>query len=188
MGISANQLRPGTVIEYEGTIWQCLEAQHRTPGNKRAFMQAKMRNIKDGTQKEFKFSSTEGLERVSLFERPAQFLYSDDQYFHFMDKENFEQIQLNREILGIAASFLLPDAEIKIAYCEERPLGIVLPMTMTFTVTEAEPGMKSATASASYKNATIETGMVVKVPQFVQAGDRIIIKTETGEYHERAKG
>ena len=187
MSFSANQLRPGMVIQHEGKLWQCLEAQHRTPGNKRAFMQAKLRNLKDGTQKEFKLASDETLEQVSLRERPMQFLYADDDFYHFMDSANYEQIQLNREVLGEKAHFLLPETLVKIIFHEETAIGINLPQTMTFKVIEADPGMKTASASASYKNAKIETGFAIKVPQFVEAGDRIVVVTESGEYAERAK-
>lgn len=188
MSIPANHLRQGMVIEYENGLWFCLEAQHRTPGNKRAFMQAKLRNIRDGTQKEFKLASDETLERVSLRERPMQFLYSDDDFYHFMDSENYEQVQLTREALGVKANFLLPESKVKITFHEDTAIGLSLPQTMTFKVIDADPGMKTATASSSYKNAKIETGVTVKVPQFVEAGDRIVVDTESGEYAERAKG
>lgn len=187
MGFSANQLRPGMVIEYEGALWQCLEAQHRTPGNKRAFMQAKMRNVEDGLQKEFRFSSTDVLERAILRERQMQFLYKEGDFYNFMDTENYEQIQLGEDAIGTSANFLMPDAVVTVTLYEEKPLGVKLPSSMIFTVTEAEPGMKTATASASKKNAKIETGMTVKVPQFIEIGEKIIINTETGEYLERAK-
>ncbi|MBI4411560.1 MAG: elongation factor P [Deltaproteobacteria bacterium] len=187
MSISANQLRPGNIIEYDGKLWLCLESVHKTPGNLRAFIQAKLRSVKDGVQKEFRFSSTEMLEKVSLRERPMQFLYVDGDFYNFMDSENYEQVHLSKSLVGEAANYLLPDAQVKVTFFEESPIGIALPTTLDFTVIEADPGMKTATASASYKNAKIETGVTIKVPQFVTAGDRITISPATGEYVERAK-
>ena len=186
MNISATQLRSGTVVIYEGKLWQCLQAVHKTPGNLRAFVQAKMRSVQDGGQKEFRFSSTEGLEKVDLRERPMQFLYSDE-FYHFMDSETFDQTQLSPELLGNAAKFLLPETIVKVTFYEEKAIGVVLPKTMTFKVIEADPTMKTASASSSFKNAKIETGVTVQVPQFVSVGDSIVINTETGEYSERAK-
>lgn len=186
MGIPANQLKPGMMIDHDGKLWQCLQSIHKTPGNLRAFIQAKMRNIKDGTQKEFRFSSTDNLERVTLRERPMQYLYSDADFYHFMDTENYEQIQLTRTTLGNTVNYLLPDSQIKVTFYEETPVGISLPTTMDFKIIEAEPGLKSATASASFKNAKIETGLTIRVPQFVDVDDRIRVDTQTGEYVERA--
>ncbi len=183
--ITSNQLKPGTVIEFEGHLWQCLSSVHKTPGNLRAFVQAKMRRVQDGIQKEFRFSSTETLNRVSLRERPMQYLYADGDFFNFMDTENYEQVQLSRELLGDSINYLLPDAQVKVTFHEEKALGLALPMTMVFNIIEAEPGMKSATASASFKNAKIDTGLGVKVPQFIDVGDRIVVDTTSGEYVER---
>ena len=186
MNIQATQLRPGTVVVHEGKLWQCLQSIHKTPGNLRAFVQAKMRSILDGSQKEFRFSSTETLDKVDLRERSMQFLYSDE-FYHFMDSENYEQSQLSPELLGDAAKFLLPETVVRVTFYEDKPIGVVLPKNMTFKVIEADPAMKTASASTSFKNAKIETGVTVQVPQFVSVGDRIVITTETGEYSERAK-
>lgn len=187
MSLPANQLRPGTIIDYDGSLWLCLESIHKTPGNLRAFIQAKMRKIKDGTQKEFRFSSTETLERVFLRDRAMQFLYADGEVYHFMDQENYEQIELNKTLVGEAVHYLMPEAVVKVTFQEDTPLGIILPKTLEFNITECEPCMKSASATTSFKNATIDTGKTVKVPQFVEAGDRIVVNTESGEYVERAK-
>lgn len=184
--ISANQLKPGNVIEHEGKLWQCLASVHKTPGNLRAFVQAKMRGVLDGIQKEFRFSSTETLERVSLRDRPMQYLYADGDFFHFMDTNDYEQVQLSRGLLGDSINYLLPDAQVKVTFYEDKPIGLALPATMAFKIIEAEPGMKSATASASFKNAKIETGVTVRVPQFIDVGDRIVVDTTTGEYIERS--
>jgi len=188
MGVSANQLKPGMVIDHDGKLWQCLQSIHKTPGNLRAFVQAKMRNVRDGTQKEFRFSSTENLNRVDLREREMQFLFADTEFYNFMDTESFDQIQLSTATLGDSVNYLLPDSKIKVTFFDESPIGVALPNVMEFEIVEAEPGLKTATASASFKNAKIATGMSVKVPQFIDAGERIRIDTSTGEYLERASG
>ncbi|HBF12222.1 MAG TPA: elongation factor P [Deltaproteobacteria bacterium] len=187
MSIQASQLRPGMVIDKDGFLWQCLESVHKTPGNLRAFIQAKMRNLKNGTQKEFRFSSTETLEKVDLREKSMQFLYNDDGGYHFMDMENYEQIQINKEFLGNNVFYLIPEGLVNVTFHDSTPVGLVFPQTLSFKVIEAEPNMKSATATSSYKNAKIETGLIVKVPQFIEVGDKITIKTESGDYVTRVK-
>lgn len=185
--MQANKLRPGTVLNHEGHLWLCLESTHRTPGNKRAFVQAKMRNIKDGSQKDFKFGSTEALDQISLRTKEMQFVYSDDA-FHFMDLQTYDQISINASMVGQAANYLLPETKVQITFHEETPIGLQLPQKMEFKVTQTDPGMKSATATASYKTAKIETGLNIQVPQFIQEGEKIVVSTETGDYVERAKG
>lgn len=187
MNISGNDLRKGDIILFETKLWHCMQATHRTPGNLRAFMQAKLRNIKDGTQKEVRFSATERLDKVDVFERDMQFLYAEGDTFHFMDNENYEQLEINREVLGDSAIYLSSNLNVKISFYESSPLGVRLPQTMEFEVTEADPEIKGATASASFKSATLTTGQVVQVPQFVKVGDRVKVNTETGEYLERVK-
>ncbi len=187
MGFSANDLRPGMVIDYDKTLWLCLESIHKTPGNLRAFVQAKMRNIKLGTQKEFRFSSTESLEKIDLMEREAQFLYEADGEYNFMDTKTYDQFILSKEVLAGKLGFMIPEMKLQITFNEETPLSVKLPRTMNFSIVEAEPNMKSSTATSSYKQAKTETGMTVKVPQFVEVGDRITIDTESGAYLERAK-
>lgn len=183
--ISGNQIRPGMVIEHEGTPYQVMEAQHRTPGNKRAFMQTKLRNLINGDQAEVRFSSSDRVEKVSLPERKMQYLYSEGDFFHFMDTENYEQIQMSRDQVGDAANFILPDTVIGVNTYEGKTIGINLPKTMEFKVVETAPELKGATASAQYKPAKVETGLQVKVPPFISEGDIIRIDTETHEYLTR---
>lgn len=186
MSLTAHQLRPGMYIEYEAKLWLCLEAVHKTPGNKRGFVQAKLRNVMDGNQKEFKFSSSEALERATLKARTMQYLYEDSGVFHFMDQASFEQFELAGEVIGNYSVYLTPDIQVDVTFHDDKAIGIKLPSSLEFDVVEAEPNMKSATASAQFKNAKIENGLEVKVPQFVEVGDRIKINPETGEYIERA--
>ena len=187
MAFSANDLRPGMVIDKENNLWLCLESVHKTPGNLRAFVQAKMRNVTTGMQKEFRFSSTETVDRVDLRTRPMQYLYSDDTGYNFMDTENYEQLSISKELLGDAINYLLPELIVDVTFHETKALGVKLPTNLSFTVIESQPNMKSATATSSYKNAKIETGLNVKVPQFIEVGNRITVNTQTGDYLERAK-
>lgn len=187
MNISGNELRKGDIILHENKLWHCLQSVHRTPGNLRAFMQAKLRNIKDGTQKDVRFSSTERLEKVEVFEREMQFLYNDGDVYHFMDNQNFEQVEINKAMLADNAVYLSPNMNVQITFYEGSPLGIKLPQTLEFEVVEADPEIKGATASSSFKSATLSTGQVVQVPQFVKVGDKVKVNTESGEYLERVK-
>lgn len=185
--MQGNDLRKGTVLKLEGKIWQCIDSQHRTPGNLRAFVQAKMRNLTDGSQKEFRFSATEKLESVDVFERNMQFLYQDGTMYHFMDTESYDQIELSADQIGSDANYLSENLIVFISFVEEKPMNIRLPQTLEFEITEADPEIKGATATASYKSATISNGMNIQVPQFVKVGDWVKINTETGSYQERVK-
>lgn len=187
MNVAGNELRKGDFIQFENKLWQCMMVTHRTPGNLRAFVQVKLRNILDGNQKEVRFSSTEIVEQVEIMERKMQFLYNVGDVYHFMDTENFEQIELNGTLLGDSAKYLVADLVISVCFHETTPLTIKLPNTMEFEIVESEPEIKGASATTSYKNATMNNGVSVLVPQFVKIGDRIKINTETGEYLERAK-
>lgn len=183
--IAATQIRPGMFIEFEGQVYNVLESVHRTPGNLRAFMQVKMRNIRTGNQTEQRFSSFDKVEKVSLDNQRMQFLYKEDENFFFMNTENYEQVQLNASELGDASNFLLPDAVIHVQFYEGKPVGVDLPKSMEFKVLETEPTQKGQTATSSYKPAKIETGVIIKVPQFINEGDIIKIDPTTHEYLER---
>ena len=185
--LAANQLRPGMIIQYEGQVFQVMEAIHRTPGNLRAFMQVKMRNIKNGNQTEQRFSTSDKVEKIALDNHKMQFLYQDEDAYHFMNTENYEQVQLSSTDLGDAINFLLPETVIDVQFYEGKPIGVQLPKTMEFKIIEAEPAVKKQTASSSYKPAKIETGLSVKVPPFISEGEVIRIDTETHEYVERVK-
>ncbi len=183
--ISANQIRPGMIIEFDGQVYHVMESIHRTPGNLRAFMQVKMRNIRTNTQLEQRFSSFDKVEKVTLENQRMQYLYKDgDQYF-FMNTENYDQVQLNENDLGDAIHFLLPDTVIAVQFYEGKPIGLDLPKNMDFKVIETEPALKGQTAASSYKPAKIETGLTIKVPQFVNEGDIIRIDTASHDYLER---
>lgn len=183
--IAANQLRPGMIIEFEGNVYYVMEAIHRTPGNLRAFMQVKMRNVRNGNQSEQRFSTSDKLEKAFLDNQKMQFLYQEGEAYHFMNVDNYEQTHLSAAELGDAVNFIMPETVIDIQFYEGKPLGVQLPKTMVFKIIEAEPSVKKQTASSSYKTAKIETGLTVKVPPFIGEGEMIRIDTETHEYVER---
>lgn len=183
--IAANHVRPGMIIEFEGNIFYVMESIHRTPGNLRAFMQVKMRNLKNGNQVEQRFGTSDKVEKVHLDQHKMQFLYKEGHDYHFMNNENYEQTHLTSIELGDAVNFLLPETVIDVQFYEGKPITVQLPKTMDFKIIEAEPSVKKQTASASYKTAVIETGLPIKVPGFVAEGDVIKIDTETHEYIER---
>lgn len=187
MNINGNELRKNDVIVVDKILWQCLVSTHRTPGNLRAFIQAKMRNLRDGTQKEFRFSSTEKLEKVDVFDREMQFLFAEGDTYTFMDTENYEQVEMSKSQVGDGVNYLKAECVINVSFYEGKPVTVRFPNTMEFTVASADPEIKGATAAASFKSATLDNGLNIQVPQFVREGDKVKINTETGEYLERVK-
>lgn len=185
--ISATQLRPGHIIQHDGKLFSVFSVTHRTPGNLRAFVQAKLRDLRSGAMIEHRFRSDDRIEQAALDETEMQFLYRDGDAFHFMNTETFDQIQLNADVLGKSAAYLLPEGMIKVEFFEGQPVGIELPPTVDLAVVETEPGLKSATASNVTKPAKLETGLVVQVPPFINEGEKIRVDTTEGKYLERAK-
>ena len=173
------------LIKRNADLFRILDLNHMTPGNKRGFVQCRLRNVRSGTLMDHKFRSEDSVERATLDSRRMQFLYADGDAYHFMDTETFEQIHLTRDTLGDAVQYLLPDSVITVELFEEAPVGISLPLTVDLAVVETAPAIKGATASAQLKPAQLETGLVVQVPPFVANGDRIRVNTETGEYQAR---
>jgi elongation factor P len=183
--ISATELRAGMVVIHNGELHRTHSVIHKTPGNLRGFVQAKLRNLKSGQMNEHRFRSEDRIEKASLDTREMQYLYSDSGGHHFMNQETYDQITLNDEIVGDAMKYLLPESVITVDFYEENPVSIELPTTVNLKIVEVEPGMKGATASASYKPAKLETGLVVQVPQFVEAGTTVKIDTRDDSYLER---
>jgi len=184
--IQATRLKRGMLIKLENDLFRVLDLQHFTPGNKRGFVQAKMRNIRTGQQGDNKFRAEEDVERAILDERQMQYLYRDGDAFHFMDTSTYEQIHLDAEVLGDNASYILPEMVITMEFYGEEPVGIELPVTVDLKVVDTTPGINRATASAQVKPATLETGLVVNVPAHVNIGDVIRVGTENGEYLKKA--
>jgi elongation factor P len=183
--IQATRLRKGMLIKVGNDLFRVLDLMHFTPGNKRGFVQAKMRNIRTNALSDTKFRSEEDVERATLDEREMQYLYHDADAFHFMDTSTFEQIHIPTESIGDAANYLVADMVIDVEFYEGEAVGIELPMTVDLKVEDTPPAIKGATASAQIKPARLETGLVVQVPPFVNTGDRIRVNTETGEYQAR---
>jgi elongation factor P len=184
--IPATQLRTGMCILFENDICRIMQVQHVTPGNWRGFVQAKMRSLKSGNSFEHRFGSTEKVERAILDTMQMEYLYSDPSGHHFMNQETYDQITMDDETLGTNKLYLLPNTVLQIDFYDERPVGIELPNTVTLEVVDTEPSMKGATASASYKSAKLETGLVVMVPPFIEVGNRIVVDTREDKYLSRA--
>ncbi|HWX43526.1 MAG TPA: elongation factor P [Blastocatellia bacterium] len=185
--MQANDIRRGMIIIYNGTPHRVLDFQHRTPGNLRAFVQAKLRSLKNGSSSEVRFSSTENIERAALEDHEMEYLYSDADMHHFMNTETYDQIGLDAEALGGATDYLVPGTKIQVEFFEGQPIGVELPPAIELMVIETQPEMKGATASNSPKPAKLETGVTVQVPPFIKEGDRIRVDPAKGVYLERAK-
>jgi elongation factor P len=186
MAIPATQLRPGMIIKHNDQLHTVFKVEHRTPGNLRAFIQAKLRNLKSGAMFEHRFRSADAIEKVVVDEIPMEFLYADGDDFYFMNPQDFEQTVLKSGTLGDAVEYLTPNLQIKVSYFDGQPVGIELPQTVDLEVVETEPGLKSATASSVTKPAKTETGLVVQVPPFINEGEKIRVDTSEGAYLSRA--
>ncbi len=186
MAIPATQMRPGMIIKHNNELHAVFSVEHRTPGNLRAFIQAKLRNLRTGAMFEHRFRSPDPIERVIVDETPMEFLYNDGDDYYFMNTENYEQTHLKRDTLGDAVEYLTPNLLIKVSSHDGVPVGIELPQTVELTVVETEPGLKSATASSVTKPAKMETGLVVQVPPFINEGEKIRVDTAEGAYLSRA--
>ncbi len=185
MSIPATQMRPGMVIKYKDDLHLVFSVEHRTPGNLRAFIQAKLRNVRTGAMFTERFRSPDPIERVFVDEIKMEFLYNDGDDYYFMD-EKFEQTMLKRETLGDAVDYLMPNLTIGVSYHDGKAVGIELPLVVEMTVVQTEPGIKSATASSVTKPAKLETGLVVQVPPFINEGEKIRVDTAEGAYMSRA--
>jgi elongation factor P len=184
--MNANDLRPGMVIKHNNELFTIHKAEHRTPGNLRAFVQARMRNLRTGALIDHRFRSEDTVERAILDEIEMQYLYSDGDSYHFMNTANYEQIRLHKDVIGDRAPFLAPDVMIKVEYYEGRPVDIELPATVDLKVVQTGPGIKGGSATNVGKPARLETGLVVQVPPFINEGETIRVDTAEGTYLERA--
>jgi elongation factor P len=184
--IAATQLRPGMIVKFNNELHTVFSMVHRTPGNLRGFVQAKMRNLRTGSMIEHRYSSEDKVERVSLEEHQMEYLYDDGEYFYFMNTENFEQIHLTRDQLGDTVSYLIPQLRVNVEFYEGKPISVEPPPSVEMTVVETEPGLKGATVSNVTKPAKMDTGLVVQVPPFINEGEKIRVSTADGSYLERA--
>jgi elongation factor P len=186
MSIPATQMRPGMIIKHKDDLHSVFSVEHRTPGNLRAFIQAKLRNLRTGAMFVERFRSPDPIEKVNVDQVEMEFLYADGDNYYFMDTSNYEQMHLTRDTLGDAVEYLTANLPIKVEFFDGKAVGIELPQTVILTVTEVEPGLKSATASSVTKPATTETGLVVQVPPFINEGEKIKVDTAEGTYLSRA--
>jgi elongation factor P len=186
MAIPATQMRPGMIIKHNDQLHSVFKVEHRTPGNLRAFIQAKLRNLRTGAMFEHRFRSSDAIEKVTVDEINMEYLYQDDVGYVFMNQENYEQITLGSDTLGDAVEYLIPNMTLRVEFFDGKAVGVELPQTVDLTVVETEPGIKSATASSVTKPAKTETGLVVQVPPFINEGDRIRVDTAEGAYLSRA--
>ena len=187
MALSANDIRKGMVILFEGAPCKVMEFRHHTPGNLRAMVQTRLRNLITGSSFEHRFRSNDTLERASLEQHEMEYLYSDGDMHHFMNTESYEQTSMSAEDLGDAASWLLPGLKIEVEFYNGAPIGVKLPDTMELTVEYTEPGLKGATVTNTNKPATLENGVTLQVPPFVETGEKIRVNPTESRYLERVK-
>jgi elongation factor P len=187
MKLKATQLRKGMIIEFNNDLYQLTDVFHNTPGKGQASVQTKMKNIKTGTNAEYRFRSDETAIKASLDSKEMEFLYQDSEDFHFMDTSNYEQITLREDILGDAHFYLLPNTKVMVNFYQNSPVSIELPGSVELKIIETEPQIKTATVTSSYKPAVLETGLKIQIPPFLSEGEVIRIDTSDGKYLERAK-
>jgi elongation factor P len=174
------------VVKFNNDLYSVFSMTHRTPGNLRGFVQARMRSLRSGTMIEHRFSSEDKVEKALLEQQEMEYLYDDGEYFYFMNTETFEQIHLMKDLLGDAVNYLVPQLKVEVEFYEGKPMSVELPATVEMTVVETEPGLKGATVSNVTKPAKMNTGLVVQVPAFITEGERIKVNTSEGTYQERA--
>jgi elongation factor P len=184
--LQSTKLRPGMVIKFDNELYSIFSVSHRTPGNLRGFVQAKMRSLRSGNMTEHRFSSEDKVERAALDEQEMEYLYDDGEYFYFMNTETFEQMHLMKDILGDATQYLIPQLHVNVEFYEGKAISVELPAAVDMTVIETEPGLKGASVSNVTKAAKVETGLVVQVPPFISEGEKIRVNTAEGTYLERA--
>ena len=187
MAFSATQIRRGMVIVFEKDPCRIIEFRHHTPGNLRAMVQAKLKNLRTGSSFEHRFRAADTIERASMETHELEFMYQGGETYHFMNTENYDQLEMDDEMLGDNAQWMQPGMKIIAEYYNGRPIGIQLPQFLVLQIVDTAPVMKSATKTASSKPATLDNGVTVNVPEFIATGERVRINPSTGEYMERAK-
>lgn len=187
MSIVASNIRRGMAIMFNGEPVRVLDFHHHTPGNLRALVQAKLRKLKTGIQFEHRFRATDSVDVAQLETHDLNFMYKSGTTYHFMNAENYDQLEVEEEDLGDSAKWMTDGMQIVAEFFEGRPIGIQLPSSLVLEVVETAPVMKTATKTASTKPALLNNGISVNVPEFIQTGEKIRVNPETGEYLDRAK-
>jgi elongation factor P len=185
--LAGNEIYPGAVIEHQSSLWVAVKTQHVKPGKGGAYAQVELKNLFNGTKLNERFRSAETVEEVQVDRKDFQFLYASGDMLTFMDKETFDQIEIASEWVGDRALFLQDGMEVVVESYEGRPISIRMPQNVTMTVVEADPSLKGQTAASSYKSATLENGVKVQVPPFIEAGAKIIVTTDDPTYVKRAE-
>tara|TARA_B100001996_G_C18571683_1_gene558682 strand:- start:239 stop:802 length:564 start_codon:yes stop_codon:yes gene_type:complete len=187
MKILGNEIKPGMIIEHKNDLWSVLKAQHVKPGKGGAFNQVELKSVKKGTKLNERFRSSDTVEKAILDEKKFNFLYEDESSCHFMDQTNFEQIQINKSLLEEKSKLLKEDMEVSVQFYEDTPLSVDLPSSIELKIESTDAAIKGQTASSSYKPATLENGIKIMVPPFINSDDKIVLDTRTLEYIKKVK-
>ena len=187
MKILGNEIKPGMIIEHKNDLWSVLKAQHVKPGKGGAFNQVELKSIKKGTKLNERFRSSDSVEKAILDDKKFAYIYQDENNYHFMDQVNFEQIQINKSLLEEKGKLLKENMEVNVQFYEDQALSVDLPNTVELTIEQTDAAIKGQTASSSYKPATLENGINIQVPPFINSGDKIILDTRTLEYVKKIK-
>ena len=182
MKIYASEIRVGMLVEYKDDLWQVLKTQHVKPGKGGAFAQVEMKSVNKNTKLNERFRSSESVEKASLDETKFNYLYEDETDYYFMDPKSYEQINIKKETIGEKGKMLTENLEVNISFYNEKPLTVELPNQVTCTVDTTDVALKGQTVSSSYKPATLDNGVNIQVPPFIESGDKIIVDTRTMEY------
>jgi len=187
MKISGNEIKVGMIIEHKDDLWSVLKSQHVKPGKGGAFNQLELKSVKKGTKLNERIRSSDAIERVILDEKKYNFLYEDENKCHFMDQTNFEQIEIRKELLEEKSKLLKENMEVNVQFYDEQPISVELPTTVELIIETTDAAIKGQTASSSYKPATLENGINIMVPPFINSGDKIVLDTRTLEYVKKIK-
>mgnify|MGYP006093261551 FL=1 len=187
MKILGNEIKPGMIIEHKNDLWSVLKTQHVKPGKGGAFNQLELKSIKKGTKLNERFRSSDSVEKAILDDKKFSFLYEDESSCHFMNETNFEQIQINKSLLGEKSKLLKENMEVNVQFYEEQALSVDLPSSVELKIETTDAAIKGQTASSSYKPATLENGIKIMVPPFINIDDKIVLDTRTLEYVKKIK-
>ena len=187
MKILGNEIKPGMTLDYKDDLWNVLKAQHVKPGKGGAFNQVEMKSVNNNTKLNERFRSNDTVEKAALEEEKLNFLYEDENHYHFMNQKSFEQINVKKEIIGNKGKFLSENLEVTINFFEDNPLSVELPISIECKVVSTDAALKGQTVSSSYKPATLENGIKIMVPPFINSDDKIVLNTRTLEYIKKVK-
>ena len=187
MKILGNEIKPGMIIEHKDDLWSVLKAQHVKPGKGGAFNQVELKSVKRGTKLNERFRSSDSVERAILDDKKYNFLYEDENSCHFMDQTNFEQIKINKSLLGEKSKLLKENMEVNVQFYEDQALSVDLPSSVELKIKSTDAAIKGQTASSSYKPAILENEIKIMVPPFINADDKILLDTRSLEYIKKIK-